>query len=117
MLPFLGKIELIVNKHFNLCFKAENMGGGISLGPISFVSNYMSLERISHEVDGHTMQSKILGPLYLIIIGIPSIIWAGTYNYKKQCYYSFFTESWANYHANLTIDEYCNLKFKDKKED
>lgn len=49
---------------------------------------------------GHTFQSLLLGPLYLIIIGIPSLIWAkSTYFRKKDvriAYNSFYTESWAN---------------------
>lgn len=42
----------------------------------------------------------MLGPLYLIIIGIPSISWAGLRRLipalKKINYYSLYTESWAN---------------------
>ena len=47
---------------------------------------------------GHTIQSIILGPLYLLIIGIPSSIWAMTFNNKGNTisYYSFYTEKWAN---------------------
>lgn len=47
---------------------------------------------------GHTIQSIILGPLYLLIIGIPSSIWAMSFNNKGNTisYYSFYTEKWAN---------------------
>ena len=116
MWPFLEKKRLIADRHFNFCFEGENMSGGISLGPIAYVSKYMSkhTECISHELDGHTMQSKYLGPLYLFIIGIPSILWAWLYNPKKHCYYDFYTESWANNFANLDVDKFCNLKFKNK---
>lgn len=112
MLPFLGKLELVADRHFNFCFKGEKMSGGISLGPLSYVSKYLAQNApgVAHEVDGHTVQSKILGPLYLIVIGIPSILWA-TFQ-KKKCYYWFYTESWSNKCANLEVDEYCNLKFK-----
>lgn len=46
---------------------------------------------------GHTRQSLYLGPLYLLIIGLPSIIWAmiHTPNSKKS-YYFFYTERWAD---------------------
>lgn len=37
---------------------------------------------IRHEY-GHTRQSRRLGPVYLLIIGVPSIIWAGIY--KRMC--------------------------------
>ena len=51
---------------------------------------------------GHTRQSRILGPFYLLVIGLPSIVWAGwwTWQYKVRKkivdYDSFFTERWAN---------------------
>lgn len=51
---------------------------------------------------GHTIQSAILGPLYLIVMGIPSTIWGFlpmlSRKRKEQhlSYFSFFTERWAN---------------------
>ena len=50
----------------------------------------------------HTIQSLILGPLYLIVIGIPSTLWGFLPNLHKKrkddqiSYFSFFTEDWAN---------------------
>ena len=53
----------------------------------------------AHEF-GHTLQSQKLGWLYLFIIGIPSIIWAGCFEgYRKKhniSYYTFYTEQWAD---------------------
>ena len=113
MLPFMKNKKLVADRHFNLCWESESMSGGISLGPFAYVSELSSYEEsISHEEDGHTVQSKILGPLYLLVVGLPSIIWAMSYDYKKQCYYSFYTESWANKCAGLEVDENCRLKFK-----
>lgn len=51
---------------------------------------------------GHTIQSLILGPLYLIVMGIPSTLWGflPSCNKKRKqqqiSYFSFFTEHWAN---------------------
>lgn len=51
---------------------------------------------------GHTIQSLILGPLYLIVMGIPSTLWGflPCYVNKRQneevSYFDFFTEKWAN---------------------
>lgn len=51
---------------------------------------------------GHTIQSLFLGPLYLIVIGIPSTLWGWLPSLAKKrhdqriSYFSFFTESWAN---------------------
>ena len=92
------------------------MAGGISLGPICIVSKSLakSPATIAHELDGHTVDSKIFGPLYLIIVGLPSLLNA-TFGFTK-CYYDFFTERWANKHAKLEVTEYCTLNFKENKE-
>ena len=54
----------------------------------------------NHHEYGHTLQSRKLGPVYLFVIGLPSIIWAGCFKwYRKKynkSYYSFPTESWAD---------------------
>ena len=114
MIPFLGKLELVASRHFNFCFKGEKMKGGISLGPICYVSKSLShdKESVAHELDGHTMDSKILGPFYLLLIGIPSILWAWLYDPTKHCYYDFYTERWANKHAKLIVTDDCDLMFE-----
>ncbi len=51
---------------------------------------------------GHTVQSLLLGPLYLPVIGLPSILWCRLpalrrYRQKKQLsYYRLYTEHWAS---------------------
>ena len=55
---------------------------------------------IKHET-GHSIQSLILGPFFLITIGVLSLSWNIFYelfklNKKDVDYYSFFTESWAD---------------------
>lgn len=51
---------------------------------------------------GHTIQSLLLGPLYLLLIGIPSTVWgfwpslAKARREKEISYFRFFTERWAN---------------------
>lgn len=51
---------------------------------------------------GHTIQSLMLGPAYLIVIGIPSSLWGFLPHLQRKrktqqlSYFSFFTESWAN---------------------
>lgn len=51
---------------------------------------------------GHTIQSLLLGPLYLLVIGVPSTIWGFLPGLAKKrreqgiSYFSFFTEKWAN---------------------
>ena len=83
-----------------------NICGGISLGKYIFVPyrymnpNLLPVQRcIKHEY-GHTRQSKYLGWLYLLVIGLPSLIWSRCFNgYRERTgksYYSFYTEKWAD---------------------
>ena len=61
----------------------------------------LSARLLVHEY-GHTIQSLLLGPAYLLVIGIPSTLWGflpslNRMRREKQCsYFSFFTEKWAN---------------------
>ena len=115
MLPFCGKLRLVAKRHYNYCFEGSKMMGGISLGPICIVSKSLAKypEAIAHETDGHTVDSKIMGPFYLLIIGLPSMLNA-TFNFTK-CYYDFYPERWANKHAGLEVNHYCRLEFKEKE--
>ncbi len=60
------------------------------------------LSRLLVHEYGHAVQSLILGPLYLIAMGIPSTLWgflpscARKRKEKQISYFSFFTEKWAN---------------------
>lgn len=75
--------------------------GGISIGKYIFLSKEDKID-IKHEI-GHTKQSKLLGPLYLVIIGIPSIIHAlvhGSWCHEGS-YYDFWTEKWADKLMNI----------------
>ena len=96
MLPFLGKLELISYKKFCFAFKASKMAGGISLGTFAFLDPY-SAKKVAT-----VMHEQIFGPLYLFVIGIPSIMWAWLGDDNK-CYYDFYTERWANKHAGLEV--------------
>lgn len=83
-----------------------NISGGMSLGKYIFVpftkKDLLTCERfqmIMHEY-GHTLQSRKLGWLYLIVIGLPSLIWAQCFQKYRdktgKSYYAFYTERWAN---------------------
>jgi len=77
--------------------------GGISLGMYVFVaSRQCSVQHrarlIQHEL-GHTRQSLLLGPSYLLVIGIPSLIWAILRSvgfFKHRPYSWMYTEKWAD---------------------
>lgn len=83
-----------------------NINGGMSLGEYIFVS-YTDEDPSAHRVQqlikheyGHTIQSKYLGWVYLLVIGLPSLIWANCFKKYRaktgKSYYSFYTESWAD---------------------
>lgn len=80
--------------------------GGVTLGKYIFINQTYEDKKdvIKHEC-GHVLQSKMLGPLYLIIIGIPSIIWATLHStfLSNINYYKFYTEKWANELAKKLI--------------
>lgn len=77
------------------------MRGAVTLGNYVFVGlNSEYRKTVKHEL-GHTIQSKILGPLYLIVISIPSITYCGLRrvfpSLRKKNYCDFFSEKSANY--------------------
>lgn len=53
--------------------------GGVSLGPVIVTQNYVTLHTTLHEL-GHSIQHLIWGPLFFIVIGIPSAI---RYHYRN----------------------------------
>ena len=68
--------------------------GSVSLGEYIIVSSPSTL---GHEL-GHRRQSRILGPLYLPLIGLPSLVWCILHTYtplRRLDYYGFYTEAWA----------------------
>ena len=77
--------------------RSAKMQGGISLGKYIIVNERAGHQTISHEY-GHCRQSEKLGWLYLIVIGLPSILyaaWWSRYGAGKN-YYAFYTERWAD---------------------
>ena len=60
---------------------------------------------------GHTIQSDILGWLYLPVIFLPSVVWFSMPYFrrfrkeKKYSYYRFYTEAWANHLAEKICHE------------
>ena len=75
--------------------------GAVSLGQFIFIfSRYSNVGYIERHEYGHTIQSHLLGPLYLLVIGLPSIIWNKFFgDYRKTygvSYYDFWVEKWAN---------------------
>ena len=92
-------------------FVTGSCWGGVTLGRCIFLCKELAAgvetnmdgvitkptTAMMHEY-GHFMQSCVLGPLYLLLIGIPSIIHAAWWTQfgRSTNYYSFFTEAWAD---------------------
>lgn len=83
------------------CYHYDLERGSVSLGEYIFLcpQHWNDKAVLKHE-RGHRKQSLILGWLYLFVIALPSIIWAGCFNgYRRRkgvSYYAFYTERWAN---------------------
>ena len=77
--------------------------GCTSLGAFIFIDRHAVRDRplLVHEY-GHTVQSAVLGALYLPVISLPSMLWYSLPALRKyrrrthRSYYSFYTERWAN---------------------
>lgn len=105
LIMFLSLKHLAVKQekynHTTVLFFNKNLGA-VSLGIFIFVFSDFgkSTDYVVRHEFGHSLQSIILGPLYLLIIGLPSIIWAGFFdNYRREhkiSYYDFYPERWAN---------------------
>ena len=92
------------------------MNGGISLGMFIFTppqpaqgadeaeaeSRHRYCEEVAVHEFGHTFQSLVLGPFYLLVVGLPSVFWANfpavrkLRKRKKMPYTWLFCEKWAS---------------------
>ena len=119
MLGFIVFLINIKHKHYfyhGAIVTERDAPSSVSLGMFVFVTtkpmkDKRTENRISddelrdrllvHEY-GHTIQSLIFGPLYLIVMGIPSTLWGFLPSCQKRrekgvSYFGFFTEKFANY--------------------
>ena len=91
--------------------------GSLGVGMFLFVnSDHYDRESgiLVHEF-GHAVQSAILGPLFLPIMGIPSFVWCNLPVCRKLrkekgvSYYRFYPESSANFLGSRVSKEGCDL--------
>ena len=60
---------------------------------------------------GHTIQSLVLGPFYLLVVGLPSVVWLNTPAFSRKrrreqrSYYRFYTERTANWLGERVLGE------------
>lgn len=81
--------------------------GGVSIGMFVFVNGTKD-EAWTHDCRihefGHCIQSLLLGPLYWIVVALPSVIWCNLPYFAKMhgtpdtkhIYYKLYCEGWAN---------------------
>lgn len=111
---FIGLIWFVIckirgfktSKHNNYTIWTHDINyspaGGVSLGMFIFCKDFdskkylYSTETVRDHEYGHVLQSLMLGWFYLIVIGIPSIIWVWLSDKVNKDYYWFYTESWAD---------------------
>lgn len=100
---FLGLIVKLITKA-QKCgeyYEFNIKGGSLSLGTYIFIcpAHHGDGNTLKHE-QGHTKQSYILGWLYLLVIGLPSLIWAKCFGWYRRkynvSYFSLYTEKWAD---------------------
>lgn len=87
-----GNMAVFVPDDFRVV-RSNYMQGGISLGMYVYIRT-SSIENIRHEL-GHCVQSRYLGPLYLLVVGLASLAHAIWWTPEKGKYEDFFTERWA----------------------
>ena len=88
--------------------RSNYMQGGISLGMYVYIRT-SSVENIRHEL-GHCVQSRYLGPLYLLVVGIASLAHAIWWTPENGKYEDFFTERWAERLGERFVTNHVNIK-------
>ena len=91
--------------HMSIVTDWDYKNGCMGLGMFIFINDFRRKDNefiLMHEY-GHSIQSLILGPLFIPLIAIPSLIWASSKSLKnyrqihKISYYDLYTEKWANH--------------------
>ncbi|MBQ5970639.1 MAG: hypothetical protein IJL52_11115 [Clostridia bacterium] len=78
--------------------------GGLSLGLFIFMRDQHPNKKWTYNTRiheyGHTWQCLLLGPLYYLVIALPSAVWCNVFDgYRRKhnvSYYKLYCESWAN---------------------
>ena len=105
--------ELYRNKEAGVTVLKVNKGNFIggacfSSGPIIFVTPNCDENTIKHET-GHSKQSLYLGPLFHILISIPSIClfwYRRLANKDMKFYHSHYPENWADAEGHVDVSKY-----------
>lgn len=90
----------------------------LSLGMFIFLgqTGRAGEERLLCHEFGHTIQSCMLGPAYVLVIGLPSLLWARLGWCKRlrarerMSYYQFYTERWADVEGMKVLHKQGELR-------
>ncbi len=82
------------------CVYRGKIFNGVCLGEFVFLEVGSSQVDLQHEL-GHRKQSRMLGPLYLFVVGLPSVSLNLLDRYLRKRgsqvdYYAHFPENWAD---------------------
>lgn len=87
----------------------------MGLGMFIFFGHWQQNEEYAKQVlvheYGHTIQSIIVGPFFMHVVGLPSSIWASLPIFEKwrkegrYTYFDLFCERWANYEGERILCE------------
>lgn len=89
---FLGVDKFEYDKERDIVIVTMGPAGGLTLGCFIFIGD-KDRNLLPHEY-GHIRQGWMLGPLYLLVIGLPSLIWCLVYKSTGKPYEWFYTEKW-----------------------
>lgn len=62
-----------IKNHYGLVFIIGTGWGGVNLGPVSIVNSNPSQHILDHEF-GHSVQNCYLGPFFLFLVALPSMV-------------------------------------------
>jgi hypothetical protein len=79
-----------------VCYVSNKIG--VSFGEYIFLYKGLDEKSLKHEL-GHSKQSRIFGPLYLLLVGLPSVannLIARVSKKWAENYYKRYPEKWAD---------------------
>lgn len=98
--------------------------GGISLGAVSFCGNYQGnyFEYIRRHEFGHSIQNIIMGPFFIFVVALPSLVRSWIYNAGKgkhkydYIWFEYTASVWGTRCLNC-IEDTTNYIYKFTRED
>ena len=103
---FFASFFCVEAKKNDIDVYSDIIWGNVSLGCFHFFkykffhNNATYVRALYAHSYGHRKQSRMLGPLYLPVIFIPSLVWDFLHSHVRELwtkdYYSFYTEKWAD---------------------